>query len=298
MGIAEDQLDIWAKLGPIPQFVDTYNAIRTTLLDSKSPYSHRDFDVHLQGSYGNNTNVRGDSDVDVVIFTRDTYHYDIDHLQSDQKQRYQQENKDVPSACPAFKQEVIAWLNENYGAANVVPGNKAIELKPNSYRRSADILVATEHRQFYSYTGNTTAGHHKGIRFFDAKGNSIVNFPKLHAESCTDKHKATSEQFKPTIRIFKNMRNRMIEKKLIQEGVAPSYYIEGALWNVPNDTFSYYYNATVPGCLDWLAKADRDKLLTANQRRWLVRDGKPDSWEPWKFDTWLNATIKFWNTGG
>jgi hypothetical protein len=298
MPIAEDQFDIWAKLGPTPQFVDTYNSIRTTLLDSNAPYCKRGFDVHLQGSYGNNTNVRGDSDVDVVICTTDTYHYDLDHLSPDQKARYQQENKDVPSVGPTFKQEVISWLNKQYCAASVIPGNKAVFLKGNSYRRNADILICTEHRQFYSYTGDVKVGHHKGVRFFDAKGNSIVNFPKLHAKACTDKHQAINDQFKPTIRIFKTMRNRMIEKGLLAEGVAPSYYIEGALWNVPNDKFSYHYNTGIPGCLNWLRQSTRQDLLTANQRRYLLRDGRADAWKPADFETWLTATIKFWNAGG
>lgn len=298
MAIPESQLDTWAKQGPTPQFVDTYNTIRNTLLDSKSPYYHRDFDVHLQGSYGNDTNVRGDSDVDIVIFTRDTFHYDIDHLPADQKQRYQQDMKDVPSAGPSFKQEVISWLNDRYGIANVDPGNKAIKLKPTSYRRSADIVAATEHRQYYSYNGDPTVGHHKGIRFFDKAGNSIVNFPKLHAKACTDKHQATAgEQFKPTIRIFKNMRNSMIDKGLIAKGLAPSYYIEGALWNVPIDKFSYHYNSGIAACLNWLHGSNRQSLLTANQRRYLLRDGRADAWKPADFETWLAATIKFWNDG-
>lgn len=99
------------------------------------------------------------------------------------------------------------------------------------------------------------------------------------------------------MRIFKNVRNRMIEKTLLQEGVAPSYYIEGALSNVPDELFGTSNGDTVANCLAWLQKADRDKLLCAHNLRWLVRDNKPDSWPVWKFDTWLGATIKFWNAG-
>jgi hypothetical protein len=31
------------------------------------------------------------------------------------------------------------------------------------------------------------------------------------------------------VRIFKNMRNRMIDKKMVEEGMASSYYLEGML---------------------------------------------------------------------
>ena len=40
------------------------------------------------------------------------------------------------------------------------------------------------------------------------------------------------------VRVFKNMRNTMIEKGLLADGVAPSYFIEGMLSNVPNDKFA------------------------------------------------------------
>ena len=228
----------------------------------------------MQGSYGNDTNVRGDSDVDVVIYTKDTYHYDIDHLPADQKQRYQQENKDVPSAGPSFKQEVIAWLNKQYGAANVIPGNKAILLKGNSYRRDADILIATEHRQYYSYNGDPKVGHHKGVRFFAANGTSIVNFPKLHGRACTDKHQATNDQFKPTIRIFKNMRNRMIEKGIIHRtALAPSYYIEGcSVERAERHVLLLTTMPRLPGMPQLARKARTgETLLTANQRRFISR---------------------------
>jgi hypothetical protein len=43
------------------------------------------------------------------------------------------------------------------------------------------------------------------------------------------------------VRVFKNMRNSMIEKGFLAEGVAPSYFIEGMLWNVPNDRFTGGY---------------------------------------------------------
>jgi hypothetical protein len=46
----------------------------------------------------------------------------------------------------------------------------------------------------------------------------------------------TGSGFKQTVRIFKNMRHRLIDDRLLRDGAAPSYYIEGLLSNVP-DTF-------------------------------------------------------------
>lgn len=70
MAIPEAQLETWSHQGPTPQFTSTYDAIRTVLWDANSPYAARSFNVFLQGSYKNDTNVYGDSDVDIVIVPR------------------------------------------------------------------------------------------------------------------------------------------------------------------------------------------------------------------------------------
>jgi hypothetical protein len=48
--------------------------------DSTSPYYPKDFKIFLQGSYKNDTNVYGDSDVDVVIRLDEIYYTDLDQL--------------------------------------------------------------------------------------------------------------------------------------------------------------------------------------------------------------------------
>lgn len=42
-------------------------------------------------------------------------------------------------------------------------------------------------------------------------------------------------------RVFKNMRSRLVESGLIEAGTAPSYFIEGLLYNVPNEKFTTSY---------------------------------------------------------
>jgi hypothetical protein len=297
MAIPESQLDTWSKIGPKQQFIDTYNAIGSVLKSTAAPYHNRSHDVFLQGSYGNDTNVYGDSDVDIVICSDASFQYDLDKLSQAEKDAFQRAYPSAGAGMASFRDQVYPWLKQNYGS-DVEPPDKAIHIKPTSYRRAADVLVCIEHRQYFRFNSPYDEFHYKGVQFFAADGTSIVNFPKQHAANCTAKHQATSHLFKPTIRVFKNMRNRMINKGLIQKGIAPSYYIEGALWNVPSDKYGASYQNTVAGCLEWLHSCNRNDLVTANERRWLLRDGKPDSWAPWKFDTWLSATIQFWNAGG
>ena len=70
MSISEAQLETWAKQGPTAQFTATYDTLSAVLNDASSPYYLKDFKVFLQGSYKNDSNVYGDSDVDVVIRDR------------------------------------------------------------------------------------------------------------------------------------------------------------------------------------------------------------------------------------
>src|SRR5262249_7394272 len=96
------------------------------------------------------------------------------------------------------------------------------------------------------------------------------------------------------VRVFKNMRNRMIEKGALKEGVAPSYFIEGMLSNVPSHKFGRSYQDTVVGCYDWIIEADRTQLTCANGLHWLVRDNERTSWPTANCQTYLDAVRTFW----
>ena len=57
MGIPEAQLETWSHQGAIATSRDTYIAIANALRDSSAGYANKDFDIYLQGSYGNDTNI-------------------------------------------------------------------------------------------------------------------------------------------------------------------------------------------------------------------------------------------------
>jgi hypothetical protein len=177
----------------------------------------------------------------------------------------------------------------------VDPPKKAVHIRGNQTRRDADVLICIEHRQYFRFNSTTDEHHYKGVQFVAANGTKIVNFPKIHAENCTAKHQATNSWFKPTVRIFKNLRNRMISDGYLQIWVAPSYYIEGLLWNVDNACFDKSCAHTLISCYKWIQASDKTTLLCANQRRWLLRDGKPDSWAPADCDTFLKGVAYYWD---
>jgi hypothetical protein len=57
MPIPEEQFDTWAKQGAVTGSKNTYATIKRVLEDPNAPYASRSFEVFLQGSYGNDTNV-------------------------------------------------------------------------------------------------------------------------------------------------------------------------------------------------------------------------------------------------
>ena len=80
MGVSESELETWSAQGKTGQFTDTYQSISGNLLDSSAPYPVSNCEVFLQGSYGNDTNVYADSDVDVVLKHNGAFYYDLSHM--------------------------------------------------------------------------------------------------------------------------------------------------------------------------------------------------------------------------
>lgn len=65
MPIPESQFDIWCKQGSVTQSSQTYQPIKSVLEAGTTAYANTDFEVFLQSSYGNDTNIRSESDVDI-----------------------------------------------------------------------------------------------------------------------------------------------------------------------------------------------------------------------------------------
>lgn len=293
MPISEEQLTTWSHQGSIAQSASTYGTIKNVLEDKGSPYSARKYSVFLQGSYGNDTNIWSDSDVDVVICLTSVHYYDDTNLSEDDRDRYKRDRVPGTYTFGQFKAEVLAWLVSKFGPG-VRAGKKAIFIPGNGNRRDADVLVCVEHRDYISYPSASGGTYHDGVCFWTADGVKIVNYPKQHKENCTTKHQNASTRFKPNIRVWKNLRNTMIDRKLLMAGVAPSYFVEGMLWNVPNECFSSGFQNTFTNVCGWLDRCNPTQLVCANDRYYLLRDGHPVCWNSADYVTFMAAVRKFW----
>jgi hypothetical protein len=189
---------------------------------------------------------------------------------------------------------VLAQLRRKFGQ-QVDPGDKAIAIPAGGNRRKADVIVAAQFRRYHRFQSFANAGYTTGICFWNESGVRIANYPKQHSENLTIKHQSTASWLKPTIRIFKNMRNRMVADRKIEAGMAPSYYLEGLLYNVPADKFGRSYQDTFVNCFNYVNSADRSTFVCANEQYYLLHPTSPVTWRAEKCTPFLNAVAKYWN---
>lgn len=294
MAIPEAQLDTWAKQGSVEQSRATYATMRNVLNESAAPYSSRSFDIFLQGSYGNDTNIYADSDVDVVMMLTSVYYDDLDQLPDHDKTAYKAAFSPASYSYTQFKAEVLQHLTTRFGSG-VTPGKKAVYVPGSGGRRDCDILPCAELRRYTRFKSHSDRSYETGICFWTPDGTRIINFPKQHSANTTSKHQATASWFKPVVRILKNMRNRMTEQGYLTVGSAPSYFLEGMLYNVPNGNFGRSYQDTVANAIDWLVACDRSSLVCANELYYLCHPTSPVTWRAEQLQAYLDAVKRFWH---
>lgn len=74
------------------------------------------------------------------------------------------------------------------------------------------------------------------------------------------------------VRVLKNLRSKLVADGDLKAGLAPSYYLEGLLYNVPNEKFGNSYADCFVNAMNWIqTEADKDKLLSIL----VQRDSRP-----------------------
>ncbi len=295
MPIPESQLETWASQGAMAGSRDTYATVKAALESNTAGYAGKDYQVFLQGSYGNDTNIYSESDVDVVIRFDDVYFYDISALSDEQKHAFHSATGgSVTYGYFDFKRDVIAALQGSFGEKTVNVGKKAITIEADGKRRKADVIAAAQFRRYQSYSANSTEDYLLGIAFFTDTLARVENFPRQHSANMTTRHQATNAWLKPLVRIMKNIRRRMERDELIPKGLAPSYFLEGLLYNVPVGKFGTSYEHSLVNAVNWILDAERSQFLCANEAYYLIRDVPHVCWKPADCDAFLEALVTFW----
>lgn len=295
MAIPESQLETWSHQGSITQSSNTYNTIKNVLEGSTTPYANKNFKVFLQGSYGNDTNIYAESDVGTLSSGSTIASTVISNRLLRMKSRHTRMPSTMrPTRMSTSKQDVLSVLEGQYGSA--VKPEIATFIDASGSRRKADVIVATQFRRYFKFRSTDDSEYVEGICFFNAAGERIANYPKQHSANLTSKHQGSSKWLKPAVRVLKNMRSRMVDEGLIKAGVAPSYYIEGLLYNVPPDKLSRSYENCIVNILNWYRQdASKTDLVCANEQYYLLRDGHHTCWSQSNCDAFVEAAVDLWN---
>jgi len=133
-----------------------------------------------------------------------------------------------------FKAEVLAILQAEFGEREVARKNKCLRVNGNSQRVNADVVPCFEHRRLKSLYEIDA----KGIEFQADSGEHINSFPEQHYDNGVAKNENTNRMFKSEVRILKNVRNELIDRKMMADNEMPSFFLECLVYNVPNFHFS------------------------------------------------------------
>ena len=274
MNIDEEQLARWAKAPSETEegkYQNTVSRIKETLF---SAFGNR-ISVFIQGSYKNRTNVRLDSDVDIVARLDDIYFGDISGMDETDKQKY----NEIPNSDYTFKQfkdDVQQILENEFEYGTIERHNKCIKVRKNEQRVDADVVPCFVHKRF-SALNRVEA---EGIGFLTDNDVSVNSFPEQHYDNGVSKNNDTNRMYKSAVRIIKNTRNKLIEQDEIADEDMPSFFLECLVWNVPSEKFlnkNYSGVTRVVTATVWNDMKDADKANTyaeVSGLKWLFRDHK------------------------
>lgn len=292
--ITEPQLNTWAS-APSPTEMQRIRNTRTVMEDilkrklpvddikRKFSLEKFDYEVYLQGSYANSTNVRYDSDVDIVVQLNSTFFSDKSQLSDNEKILHQLSHSDSLYKFDQFKLDVFEALKSEL-SDHVHWGDKCINIDGNTYRVEADIVPCLQYRLYKRFISHDQQHFVDGMKFFDTSNNKeIINFPKIHLENCEAKNIDTDGKFKDVVRIYKNMRNNLIDSGSITDAVMPSYFIENLLYNCSSQCFNGNYTNCMLKTLQFIFDAIQSGRITGfvcaneqdtliSQKTWNLRD--------------------------
>ncbi len=231
MRTSEEQLQTWAS-GPSDTELTRCQNAKSMIYDCLKDRFGEGIQVFLQGSYRNSTNVKRESDIDIVVLNPDYYYPDYSHLGVLEQSRAKALAESAGYTFSQFKTEIHGLLAATFGTGGVIRKNKCIHIEENTYRVKADVVPAYMHRRYVS--GDRW---HEGIELVTDSGTRIHSFPKYHYENGVEKNRATSERYKPTVRILKHIRNRLAEDGLMRMEDMPSFFIESLTWNALDSSF-------------------------------------------------------------
>lgn len=295
----ENEFSQWSRPPNRTEDERCENAVKAVrdAISKSDKLKDRSLTVFTHGSYRNRVNVRQDSDVDVGVLCNESLFRFLPEGTTDETFGL------VPATYlyDQFKDELVEALVVHFEGGAVRRGNKAIDVRENSYHVEADVAPFFEYRH-YQRDGT----YRCGVALLPDKGRRIHNYPEIlldcwpeipqHFENGVSKNKTTHRSYKGVVRILKKLRNEMDEAFIPEAKPIPGFLIECMVWNAPNKCFKgNTWDSRVQEVLIHLSASIKDDTICESLKE--VNDIKPlfDSTQPWKRQEALAFIYAAWN---
>ena len=144
--------------------------------------------------------------------------------------------------------------------------------------------------------------HGEGITFWAQNpAEQIKNFPKYHFENGSAKNSPTQTDgwYKPSVRMFKNARERIIGGDGTRRKQFPSYFVECLQYNVPNGLYGSSYQSTYFKVINYLVKVlsttESDRFVCQNYKRLLFGTGSTQ-WNKSDAQAFVAHLVHLWDS--
>lgn len=252
-----------------------------------------DITTYVKGSYRNNTNVRRDSDVDVVVECREVFYYETDAPNPSVARR--------PVSYTGiwtpelWRREVTAAMRTAFGASGIdTSGAIAIRVDevPGS-RPSADVVPSFDYRD-YTDDASFSRWDRGSCVFPKNSEDKVVNWPQQQLDNGIAKNNRTGGRYKDFVRALKNAENMLAAEGVISD--LPSYFMECLVFNAPDGVLTAggvdeAFRETLLNMFadlnDGTAYAD---WVEPNWKKWLFKGGH----QKWSVDDGLQLVASTW----
>lgn len=232
--------------------------------------------VYAKGSYANNTNVRRDSDVDIVVECQACQYYNY----------MPEQEPTTPTGTPyegewtptKLRSEVTTALINAFGSSAVDSSGKValvVAAVPGS-RPSIDVVPSFD---YFLYNDPKKTSWRRGSCVWPKNSSTkIVNWPDQQLSNGRAKNQRTGQRYKNYVRALKNAENTLVKAGIIE--AKPSYMMECLVWNVADSTLKSGsldggFRATLIELWEGLEDDQRCGMWTEpNDIKYLFRDGQ------------------------
>lgn len=263
----KDLLDKWSRKIKSDKLDETVAAVKNALAAYKKFPPAVKVAYYPHGSHHNLTNVQFSTPVDLIVEVTSVTGSNKDKKDPFEKKMF---------SYQSFRGDIIRAMQNAFGDSAVSEGNNSIHIAGTPSRQAANVLVCFKYKLFIRHGRDEV--EREGVAFYtkDEK-RLIINFPKQHHTYEAVKDKGSQGQFLPTVRVFKNIRNRLVTGGYLDGARVPSYFLESFISNAPSGMFTADYANSIATLLDFWKKNAWRNYLAIDGFRSLWGEA-PQSW--------------------